>query len=169
MAKRKNKEEVKTPRILLFGYGNPGRQDDGLGNEFIYQIERWIEREGLKGIDTDSSYQLNIEDADAIAQKDIVVFIDASTENIADFLLTRVDPSDAHASFSMHSVSASFVLSLCQKLYNKYPLTFMLHIKGYEWELKEGLTPMAEKNLTRALDFIKSKIKNPPSFTEMNQ
>ena len=151
----------------MFGFGNTGRQDDGLGNEFIYHIERWIEKEGLKGVETDSNYQLNIEDADAIAHKDIVIFIDASTEDIQDFLLTRVDTTDAHAGFSMHSVSASFVLSLCQKLYDKYPLTFMLHIRGYEWDFKEGLTVMAEKNLFKALDFIKNKLKNPTFFAGM--
>jgi hydrogenase maturation protease len=169
LAKRKNKEDEKKPRILLFGYGNPGRQDDGLGNEFIYHIERWIDKEDLKWVETDSSYQLNIEDADAIAHKDIVVFIDASTEDIPDIMLARVDPSDARAGFSMHSVSASFVLSLCQKLYDKYPETYLLHIKGYEWELGEGLTPKATENLAKALDFVKNKLKNPPYFADKSE
>ena len=149
------------PKILIYGYGNPGRQDDALGNEFINHIERWIEDEGLQGVETDSNYQLNIEDADAIQDKDYVLFVDASAEDIEDFILTEVKPSEAQVEFTMHAVSTSFILELCIKLYNKHPKTYLLHLKGYEWELQEGMTPKARENLEKALDFIKDKIMNP--------
>ena len=151
-------------KILLYGYGNPGRQDDGLGNEFIERIGTWIEKQGLEGIELDSNYQLNIEDADAISDKDIVIFIDASTEEIDDLLFTKVDPSDSKVEFSMHAVSTAFVLDLCQKLYNKYPDTYLLHIKGYEWDFKEGLSKKANVNLEKALDFVKDKLKKGELF-----
>jgi hydrogenase maturation protease len=151
-------------KILLYGYGNPGRQDDGLGNEFIERIGPWIETQGLEGIELDSNYQLNIEDADAISDKDIVLFIDASTEEIDDLLFTKVDPSDSKVEFSMHAVSTAFVLDLCQKLYNKYPDTYLLHIKGYEWGFKEGLSKKANVNLEKALDFVKDKLKKGKLF-----
>ena len=151
-------------KILLSGYGNPGRQDDGLGNEFIERIGTWIEKQGLEGIELDSNYQLNIEDADAISDKDIVIFIDASTEEIDDLLFTKVDPSDSKVEFSMHAVSTAFVLDLCQKLYNKYPDTYLLHIKGYEWDFKEGLSKKANVNLEKALDFVKDKLKKGELF-----
>ena len=66
--------------VLIYGYGNPGRQDDGLGNEFVEIMEKWIADEGIKNVFTDSNYQLNIEDADTISSKDIVVFVDATIE-----------------------------------------------------------------------------------------
>jgi hydrogenase maturation protease len=164
-----NKGTDKSLKILLYGYGNPGRQDDGLGNEFIYHFERWIQNEKLHNIEVDSNYQLNIEDADAIAAKDIVIFVDASVEPIKDFVLTKVKPSGARIEYTMHSSSASFILELCQKLYNKSPETYLLHIKGYEYEFKEGLTDAAEKNLFSALDFLKDKIKNPQSLKQLVQ
>jgi hydrogenase maturation protease len=151
-------------KILLYGYGNPGRQDDGLGNEFIDRIGTWIETQGLEGIELDSNYQLNIEDADTISDKDIVLFIDASTEEIDDLLFTKVDPSDSKVEFSMHAVSTAFVLDLCQKLYNKYPDTYLLHIKGYEWDFQEGLSEKAIVNLEKALDFVKDKLKKGELF-----
>ena len=76
--------------VLLYGYGNPGRQDDGLGNAFIDRIEEWIKEEGLENIELDSNYQLNIEDAEAISNYDIAIFIDASVEEIDDFCVTKV-------------------------------------------------------------------------------
>ena len=154
----------KTPKILLFGYGNPGREDDGLGNAFIELIEPWIKQHELSNIEVDSNYQLNIEDSETISGKDIVVFIDATIEPIDDVILTSVDPSEAKIEFTMHAVSPSFILDLCNKLYNKNPETYVLRIKGYEWEFKEGLTKKAHNNLLKALDFIKDRIKDPASF-----
>ena len=154
----------KTPKIFLFGFGNPGREDDGLGNAFIEFIEPWIKEQGLSNIEVDSNYQLNIEDSETISGKDIVVFIDATIEPIDDVILTNVDPSEAKIEFTMHAVSPSFILDLCNKLYNKNPETYVLRIKGYEWEFKEGLTPKAHNNLLKALDFIKDRLKDPASF-----
>jgi hydrogenase maturation protease len=163
-----NKGREKPLKLLLYGYGNPGRQDDGLGNEFIYLIERWIEKEGLQNIEVDSNYQLNIEDADAIANKDMVIFIDASVEPIEDFVLTRVNPSSSRVEFTMHTVSASFILNLCHKIYDRYPVTFLLHIRGYEWEFKEGITAAAQKNLDKAIDFMKGILQDPQSLKKYN-
>jgi len=67
-------------RVLIYGYGNPGRQDDGLGNEMVNMIQKWIETHHLTCMETDSNYQLNIEDAEKIAPWDIVVFVDATKE-----------------------------------------------------------------------------------------
>ena len=154
------------PKILVYGYGNPGRQDDGLGNAFIEQLDKWIESEGLTNVTTDTNYQLNIEDADAIADKDIVIFVDASIEPIEDYILTKVQSSDSKIEFTMHAVSASFVLDLCQKLYKTFPATYLLHIKGYEWDFKECLTDKANRNLMKALEFGKDMLINPEKISK---
>lgn len=153
-------------KILFYGYGNPGRQDDGLGNAFINEMEQWTHSEGIDGIELDSNYQLNIEDAYTIAGKDVVIFVDASTEPIRDFSVTRVDPSDAKVEFTMHSVSSSFVLDLCNKIFGKNPMTFLLHIKGYHWDFKEGISGPARKNLNKALKFVQENLRNPERLSE---
>jgi hydrogenase maturation protease len=146
-------------KILLYGYGNPGRQDDGLGIVFIEQIEQWIKDEKITTIETDNNYQLNIEDAEIISHQDFVIFIDASMELIEDFEFTKIDSNDASIEFTMHAVSPSYVLDLCKKIYNKNPQTFLLHIKGYEWELGGEMTGKAKNNLSLAIEFAKKKIK----------
>jgi len=150
--------------ILLYGYGNPGRQDDGLGNQFVEEMKDWIIKNNIKGVVLDSNYQLNIEDSDTISDKDIVVFIDASIEDINDFYIDKVDPSDAKVEFTMHAVSVGFVVSLCNKLYDKYPQVYLLHIKAYEFEFKEGLTEKAKQNLDKAVAFMQKKLKNKEDF-----
>ncbi len=152
------------PGILIYGYGNPGREDDGLGNAFVEAIHSWVEKNKLTNIELDSNYQLNIEDADIMAKNDIVLFVDATEEPIDNFCVSTVEPSDSRVEFTMHAVSPAFVLDLCQKIYGKNPQTYLLHIKGYQWDFKEELSPDGEKNLNKALEFIKPLLSNPDSF-----
>ena len=70
---------------------------------------------------------------------DIVIFADASIEEIDDFIFTKVNPDNSTIEFTMHAVSPAFVLDLCRKLYGKCPETYLIHIKGYEWEFEEKL------------------------------
>ena len=147
-------------KILFYGYGNPGRQDDALGIRFIEQTEIWIKKNGYKNISFDSNYQLNIEDADTISEHDIVFFVDASMEQLEGFIVTEVEHSNAQVEFTMHAISPGVVLSLCKQIYEKAPQAYLLHIKGFEWELEfnKGLTEQGEKNLDEALKFIQNKL-----------
>jgi hydrogenase maturation protease len=154
------------PQILVYGYGNPGRQDDGLGTAFVAALQRWLAGKKLAHINTDSNYQLNIEDALALRDKDIVIFVDASRERLQDFTLTEVSPS-ATVAFTMHAVSPAFVLALCQDLYHKNPRTYLLHIKGYRWGMREGLTTKAGRNLDSALVFLQEKLQKPESLLQL--
>ncbi len=152
-------------KILVYGYGNPGRQDDGLGNLFVDEAQKWAETEKLDYISFDSNYQLNIEDAANIAGQDVVIFVDASIEDISDYLLTELKP-EAKVEFSMHSVSPAFVLHLCKDIYPESPQAYLLHLKGYEWEFKEGITENAMQNFHKAFEFMKPLLKSPDLLNE---
>ncbi len=152
-------------KILIYGYGNPGRQDDGLGNSFVDELEKWVEKEKLSGYEFDSNYQLNIEDAAAVAENDLVIFVDASTEEIENFILTPVDAS-TNVAFTSHAASPGYIVSLCREIYNKIPATYLLHIKGYEWAFKEGLSNKAIENLKSALVYLKKKLEDPESLID---
>ncbi len=152
-----------SPTVLIYGYGNPGRQDDGLGNAFVEKMEQWVRNKNISSITFDSNYQLNIEDAEAISDKELVIFVDASTEPIDDFCITRVNASEASVEFTMHAVSPSFILHLCNQLFDKYPHCCLLHIKGYEWEFKEKLSSKANANMLKAFDFLCDKLRHPES------
>jgi hydrogenase maturation protease len=141
-------------KILIYGYGNPGRQDDGLGVLLAEDIEKWASAQGYSNIHTDSNYQLNLEDAEAISEYDIVIFADASGEDINDFLLEELKPSAA-VEFTMHAVSPAFILHLSNQVFDHLPEAYLLHIRGYKWEFMATMTENASKNLDIALTYLK--------------
>lgn len=58
----------------------------------------------------------------------------------------------------MHAVSPAFVLDLCQKIFHRTPETYLLHIKGYEWEFIEQLTNEARANLDAAFEYVSERL-----------
>jgi Ni,Fe-hydrogenase maturation factor len=131
------------------------------------RIREWVAVEGLHDFDFDSNYQLNIEDAEAIADKDLVIFADASEEDIDSFCLSKVDGS-SDVAFTTHAASPGYIVKLCDELFNKKPLVLLLHIKGYEWEFKEGISEKANDNLNAALVYMKKKLLRPEKFLKDN-
>ena len=142
-------------KLLIFGIGNPGRQDDGLGPEFVERLKQNLNTSDTIQIDFDSNYQLNIEDAETITNYDQVLFADASVESFDSYKLEKVLPSDAKVEFTMHAVSPSFIVDLSRKMFGKLPEVFVLHIKGYEWELGGKMTERAKFNLEQSIIYIK--------------
>jgi hydrogenase maturation protease len=140
-------------RILVYGYGNPGRQDDGLGPTLVGMLEE----EQIPGITTDCNYQLQIEDAAAVSEHDAVIFVDASCAGDESFTFTDLEPSN-DITFTTHTMSPASVLALCHELYRKSVRAYVLAIRGYEWEFVEGLSPKAGENLDLAYRFLKSRI-----------
>lgn len=145
--------EIKKNRILVYGIGNPGRKDDGLGFYFAKEIEL----RNISNLDVDFNYQLNIEDACTIADYDFVFFVDASMRIEVDFsctLLTAIPERQ----YTTHALSPQAVLYLCQQIYHKTPVSYLIEIKGHEWELDEGLTKNSKIALFSAIFFFESTL-----------
>ncbi|NMM38111.1 MAG: hydrogenase maturation protease [Glaciimonas sp.] len=132
---------------LIYGIGNIGRQDDGLGWEFI----DWLEAtSACPKAEKVKFYHLNLEDADLISHKQRVLFIDASKDTTLDsFRLYKAEPK-MDFSFTSHTMSIETVMATCQQVFENIPEVYVLAIRGYEWELQLGLTEQAKKNLDHA-------------------
>ena len=141
----------KQSEILVYGYGNPGRQDDGLGIALVNKIEQ----AQLTNISFDNNYQLNIEDAHNIASYELVIFVDASLDpQDAPFSFKLVKPA-TKITFTTHTMGVESVLGLCHEIYSKHPETYLLAIAGYEWEeMKEIISSKAQQNLEKAYKFL---------------
>ncbi len=143
------------PSVLLIGYGNPGRLDDGLGPALIDALEG---RE-LPFVTLDSNYQLQVEDADAIARHDVVLFVDADVSGPEPFWFGRVEPR-AQMSFSSHSISPEALLDMSNNLLNGTAQGYVLGIRGYDFnEFGERLSPGARRNMDQALAFVETALR----------
>ncbi len=149
---------MKMERVLIYGYGNVGRKDDGLGVLCAQQLAEWTSENGLDHVDIETNYQLNIEDAELISRYDRVFFLDASLVATNDIMIEQVNPDAQKIEFSMHAISPAYVLHLCQSMFGKNPDVKLVHIKGYEWDFVEGLTPQARKNLNMTTQLIKEQL-----------
>ncbi len=139
------------PHSLIYGIGNAGRQDDGLGWAFVDMIEadRLCPRAQLH-----RGYQINLEDADLISRFTRVLFVDATKDPlVASFALTRPEPK-LDFSFTSHAISVPAVLATTKQCFGSLPDVRLLAIRGYAWELQMGLTDPARRNLVRSLDHL---------------
>jgi len=141
-------------KILIYGFGNPGRGDDGLGVRVAQAIEN--EAASFEGLElrVESNYQLNIEDALAVSGADIAIFCDAAREGWEPFDFNEIFPSSDIA-FTTHTMAPASVLALCEELYGRRPKAYLLAIRGYEWEITEELSQSAAENLAGTLGFLK--------------
>jgi hydrogenase maturation protease len=140
--------------VLVLGIGNPGRRDDGLG---AAAVER-LRKRRLRGVVCDANYQLNIEDALAVAAHDAVVFVDAARGLRKPFAFREVRPAADLPAMS-HTLGPAAVLALAAGLYGKRPEAHILAIRGHRFTLGEGLTAGAERNLALALAFLEERLK----------
>ena len=137
-------------KLLVIGYGNPGRLDDGIGPAFAAMLEE----EGLRGVSADSNYQLTVEDAAAVVEYEEVVFVDASLDGPEPFSFSEILPKSG-LSHTTHIIAPEAVLDLAQEIFGRCPKAYLLSIRGYEFdEFGERLSGGAQKNLLAALEFL---------------
>jgi hydrogenase maturation protease len=141
-------------RVLILGYGNPGRQDDGLGPAAVAEIESM----GLPHVTAFDNYQLNIEDAIDVAAHDIVWFVDAARTGPSPYSIRLLSPSSS-IEFTSHIVRPEAILAIAGQCYGGSPQAFLLAIRGYEFEFIEALTPAARDNLDAALVILIERIR----------
>jgi hydrogenase maturation protease len=155
---------VAPPRVLVIGYGNPGRLDDGLGPACAAALET----SGLEGVTIDTCYQLDPELAEAVSRHDLAIFVDAAVSGPEPFALEAVTPGDT-LPFSSHGLGPEAVMGLARQLFGAEAPGYTLAIRGYAFdEFGEHLSEAAEQNLREALAFLQALLRegDPRSATE---
>lgn len=152
------------PASLIYGIGNSGREDDGLGWAFIDRLEcgDLRTRAHLR-----RTYQLNLEDADLISRYQRVLFVDATKDPLVDSFAVSRPEVKLDLSFTSHAMSVSSILATTRQCFDQVPDSYVLAIRGYQWELREGITRLALANLVRSVDFLtEALVHNPAHRTE---
>ncbi len=137
--------------VLLIGYGNPGRLDDGLGPA----LASMIEARAIPSVTVDVDYQLIVEHAEQAARHKVVIFADAAVAGPEPFAFEPLAPAPVEIEFSSHSLTPAAVLAMACDLFGAQPVGYTLAIRGYAFdEFGERLTPTAQRNLDEAAHFL---------------
>ena len=151
--------------VLLIGYGNPGRLDDGLGPALAAAIEA----RAIPGVRVESDYQLTVEDAHAVSRHDVVIFADASVDGPEPFSFGRWTEVSA-AAFSSHAVTPAEVMGLAQSLFGRAAEAYVLGIRGYAFdEFGERLSAAAARNLDAAIAFADRAVRTLTAGGRMDE
>jgi hydrogenase maturation protease len=137
-------------RILIFGYGNPGRGDDGAGPLLAAALRSL----NLPQVEVESDYQLSVDDALAVCDHAAVIFVDADVNGPPPFRFSRVQPVRC-LGISGHSATPSEVMGVARDIFAEEPPAYMLGVRGYDFDhFRETLSSQARANVREALAFL---------------
>ena len=144
--------------LLVIGYGNPLRGDDGAGPE----AARRVERLGLPGVIVIESHQLLPEHAETLSRFERAVFIDAHADLAREEIeVSAVTPS-RNPEPGSHATDPASLLSLAKALYGHSPEATLIALPARNFDLCEGLSPLTESAVEQAVIRV-SKLAGPES------
>lgn len=135
--------------VLIVGYGNPLRGDDGAGRRAAEELAaRWPVNE----VRVEPAHQLLIELAQTAAESGFAVFIDASHDSAPGELRSRPVVSAALGRDSLtHHLTPETLLAVAETLYGHRPDAVLVTIGGRDFGHGETLSPEVERALPELL------------------
>lgn len=145
--------------LLIHGYGNPLREDDGIGPAVVEALRPHLT--GIREIILQISHQLTPELVDCMAEVDTVLLIDAAAEGeIGAIRFEQARPCAPQPGATHHHCAPETLLALCERLYGRVPRLYIASIVGADFGFREGLSPVAREAIPilarRILTWIES-------------
>lgn len=143
-------------RVLIIGYGNPLRCDDGVGWRAAEQLSTEI---GDEDVEILARQQLTPELAEAISRCKRVIFIDACIDcHPGSIKIKKILPVSASDNIFLHHLTPTALMTMARVLYKVFPEAFVLTVGGYSCDFGERLSPAAAKALPALLETVKSMV-----------
>jgi hydrogenase maturation protease len=125
--------------ILVIGYGNSLRSDDGVGLRIAEELRSLTDGEAVEIV---TCQQLGVEHAEAVGRSSLVFFVDACfDEAIAGNVGMRLLEASQNAGSSTHHLDPASLLGLASTLYGSEPQGMMVTVAGASSAPGEDLTP----------------------------
>jgi hydrogenase maturation protease len=125
-------------KVLVAGYGNPLRGDDGVGQYIALKLS---ERFPQPQVECVASHQLMPEVVEAVSRAGFVLFIDADATLPAGKANERkVEPLPDAGAFT-HHVTPAGLLAGARALYGVYPPALLVSVGVADFEYGESLSP----------------------------
>jgi len=141
--------------LLVIGYGNDLRGDDGIGVAVADKLSETVLKDGVRIL---TCQQLTPELASEISKMDRVILIDAaqgSTPGKA--TVSRIEPDKDGATFT-HELQPSTLLSCCLGLYGVCPETFLVSIVGSSFDFSDKLSDALTRSMPQLVRFVREFI-----------
>jgi len=153
------------PAALIYGYGNPDREDDGVAWHILSLVCQKLgrpapsepEEEFLStGISPDIIFalQLTPEVSELASRYERVCFVDAHTGAIEDDLHTAPVESHFQSSPFTHHLTPESCLSMVETLYGKKPEAVLVSVRGYRFGFARTLSEPTSRLAEKAADWI---------------
>jgi hydrogenase maturation protease len=147
------------PTILVIGYGNDLRNDDGVGQA----IAKTIAKQNRLDVRSLSLCQLTPELAADIAIAELVIFVDAYPASPTQGLQTHSLEPLSSGTFRSHSSDPQGLLTLARTVFGRCPTAWLIAVPGVDFELGDKFSSTAEQGMTLALEQIDSLVKTHQS------
>lgn len=147
-----------TTPVLIFTWGNPSRGDDALGPALYDLLEDYQHKTGeLAEVELLTDFQLQIEHAVDLEQREYVLFVDAGISCVEPFEIRKLQ-AERDDSFTTHAMSPASVLAVYKQVNGcEPPPAYLLTIRAYEFGLGKEISEQAKVNLQRAYQHILTK------------
>lgn len=141
-------------RLMIIGYGNPLRGDDGLG----WQAARRLADEVRDGVDVIACHQLMPELAEPLSRADRAVFIDAAPpgDPPGTIVMGSVQPRPADPGAFTHHLDPAGLLELARSLYGQAPPAELITVAGQQFGFSEQLSPPVQAALENIVRLMKA-------------
>jgi hydrogenase maturation protease len=137
--------------ILVIGYGNPFRRDDGAGPVLAERLAQCWSNQGISTRALTNT-QLMPEMADEIAEDKVkaVVFVDTRVNGFTSAIqISQVDV-DAKPSSLGHQFDPATLLLYAALLYGRYPRAWLVTVPGVDFAHGQGFSARVEEVLDDA-------------------
>ncbi len=142
--------------LLVIGYGNELRSDDGVGPKVVSALEQLH----LPGVRTMVCQQLMPELAEPVSLAQRVIFVDAAVDATSGIQLRELKPSESSQMIA-HAADPRTLLALARDVFGRFPAAWWLTIPIEKLEFGSELSPLARRGFPLALEKIQSLAKFP--------
>jgi hydrogenase maturation protease len=144
--------------VLVIGYGNPLRGDDGVGCLVAEEVAKRIFDPESK-VQVVACHQLNPELAETIAETRAVIFVDASVDlKPGEVKVSTVLPDRFSPDGITHHMKPSALLATASELFGQAPPAKAVVIGAASFDFGMQLTPEVRGAITRALNLVEKEI-----------
>jgi hydrogenase maturation protease len=132
--------------LLVIGYGNELRGDDGVGPRVAATVGGW----NLDGVRAIVCPLLTPELADAISQARLAIFVDAALDVLNEVRLRKLEPNES-SQIMAHAADPRTMLALARDVFGHAPQAWWLTIPALKLDFGPQLSAETQRGFAEAV------------------